>query len=155
MTNTIRAPVPNRVTVHVPLAFVRRGGRKQIFVPDGAQGPSTSQPTRVDNTLVKTLGRAFRWRKLLETGPFSTLDELATAEKINPSYVSRILRMTLLAPEIIEAILDGRQPAELTLTVLMQPFSVEWNRHTERLLPNRSKQTFGRKLSDETREWNR
>jgi hypothetical protein len=65
--------------------------------------------------MIKALARAFRWRKLLETGVYATIEELAAAEKINPSYVSRILRMTLLAPDIVEAILDGRHPTELTL----------------------------------------
>jgi len=128
------------MTVRVPMAFTKRGGRKLIITPDGASTVLSSRP-RIDNALIKALGRAYRWRKLLETGSFATVDELAAAEKINPSYVSRVLRLTLLAPEMVEAILDGRQPAELTLTVLMRPFSVEWNRHTERWSPNKSKQS--------------
>ena len=76
--------------------------------------------------MVKALARAFRWRKLMETGAFATVEELAGAEKINASYVSRVLRLTLLAPDIVEAILDGRQPAETTLAALMRPFAVEW-----------------------------
>ena len=77
--------------------------------------------------MVKALARAFRWRGLLETGVYATIDEMAAAEKINESYVSRVLRLTLLAPDIVEAILDGRQPAEMTLTVLIRPFPVEWS----------------------------
>jgi len=65
---------------------------------------------------------------MLETGRYGTIDELAAAEKINSSYVSRLLRLTLLAPDIVEAILDGRQPDGMTLPVLMEPFSVEWER---------------------------
>jgi hypothetical protein len=76
--------------------------------------------------MIKSLGRAFRWRRLLETGAYGTIDEIATAEKINPSYVSRLLRMTLLAPDIVESILDGRQTNGLTLARAMQPFPVEW-----------------------------
>ena len=64
--------------------------------------------------MVKALARALRWRELLETGAYDTIEELAAAEKINSSYVSRILRLTLLAPAIVEAILDGRQPVEMT-----------------------------------------
>ena len=79
--------------------------------------------SRVDDTLVKTLARAFRWRRLLETGDHGTVEEIARGEGINPSYVSRILRLTLLAPDIVEAILDGRQPPQLTLARLMKPFS--------------------------------
>ena len=81
-----------------------------------------------DSTLVKALGRALRWHQMMETGRFATLNELAAAEKINPSYVSRLLRLTLLAPDIIEAILDGRQPEGMTLPALMEPFPVGWGR---------------------------
>jgi hypothetical protein len=81
--------------------------------------------TRIDNTMVKALARAFRWRKLLETDVYGTVEEIAAAEKINTSYVSRILRMTLLAPEIVKVIVDGRHPTELTLAKLMKPFPVE------------------------------
>lgn len=63
---------------------------------------------------------------MMETGRFGTIDELAAAEKINSSYVSRLLRLTLLAPDIVEAILHGRQPQAMTLPVLMRPFPVEW-----------------------------
>jgi hypothetical protein len=74
------------------------------------------------------MARAFRWRKLLETGGYGTIDELAVAEKINISYVSRILRMTLLAPNIVEAVLSGKQPPKLTLAILMLPCPIEWER---------------------------
>jgi hypothetical protein len=77
--------------------------------------------------MFKALARGFRWRKLLETGAYGTIEEIAAAEKINSSYVGRLLRMTLLAPDIVEAILDGRQPAEMTLAGLMEPFPVEWS----------------------------
>ncbi len=81
-----------------------------------------------DSALLKALARGFRWRKLLETGEFSTIEEIADAENINPSYVSRVLRMTLLAPEIVEAILAGRQPEGLTMARAMQPFPWQWQR---------------------------
>jgi len=113
------------VTVRVPLSFRRRGGRKLVIAPEGGV-PWAPPRTRVDNAMVKAVGRAFRWRKLLETGVYGTVDEIAAAEKINDSYVSRVLRLTLLAPDIVEAILDGRQPVEITLTVLMRPVPVEW-----------------------------
>jgi hypothetical protein len=74
--------------------------------------------------MFKALARGFRWRKLLETGVYGTIEEIAAAEKINSSYVSRLLRMTLLAPAMVEEILDGQQPAEMTLTVLIVPFAV-------------------------------
>ena len=113
------------VTVEIPFTIRKRGGRKQVITPDGASA-WVSPRTRIDSTMIKAIARGFRWRKLLETGVYGTLEEIAAAEKINPSYVSRLLRTTLLAPEVVEAILDGRQPSDMTLALLMQPFGVLW-----------------------------
>ena len=113
------------VTVTVPFAIRKRGGRTLVVTPDGV----TSAPaprTRVDSALLKALARGFRWRKLLETGHFATIQEIAEAENINPSYVSRVLRVTLLAPETVEAILAGTQPAGLTRAKVMKPFPMDW-----------------------------
>ncbi|MCB1379087.1 MAG: hypothetical protein KDK89_12070, partial [Alphaproteobacteria bacterium] len=70
--------------------------------------------------------RAHRWKRFLESGEYSSVAELAAAEKINESYICRVLRLTLLAPDIVKAILDGRQPPELQMNVLLKPFPVEW-----------------------------
>ena len=118
--------------VRVPMTFATRGGRKSVISPDGVSAVMSRRPP-VDNTLVKALARAFRWRKLLETGVYTTIDEMAAAEKINASYVCRVLRLTLLAPDIAEAILDGRQPAEMTLAVLMRPIPITWREQIEAL----------------------
>ena len=115
------------VTVTVPFAIRKRGGRKLVITPDGMTAAPAPR-ARVDSALLKALARGFRWRKLLETGDFATIEEIAQAENINPSYVSRLLRMTLLAPEIVEAILAGRQPDGLTMARAMQPFPPEWLR---------------------------
>ena len=116
------------LTVHIPLTVRRRGGRKVVIAPDGTEAPAVGAAARIDSTLVKALARAFRWRRMLESGMVSTVGEIAAREKINKSYVSRILRLTLLAPDIVEAILDGRQMPEVTLPVLMGPFPLEWDR---------------------------
>ena len=113
------------VTVTVPFAIRKRGGRKLVITPDGTTTAPMTR-ARVDSALLKALARGFRWRKLLETGDFSTIQEIAAAENINPSYVSRVLRMTLLAPEIVEAILAGSQPPGLTMAKAMQLFPLEW-----------------------------
>jgi hypothetical protein len=107
------------------MTFARRGGRKLIVSPDGAAGVPRSRP-RIDNALVNALARAYRWQRMLETGEYGAVTEIAAAEKINRSYVCRVLRLTLLAPDIVEAILDGRQAATVTLAVLMKPFPVAW-----------------------------
>jgi hypothetical protein len=110
----------------VPFAIGKDAGRKLVLAPVGTD--STPVRPRVDNAMVKALARAFRWRRLMETGRHGSIEELAAAEKINASYVSRILRLTLLAPDIVEAILDGRQPAEMTLAEFMKPFPPYWNK---------------------------
>ena len=118
------------VTVTVPFAIRKRGGRTLVITPDGV----TSAPaprTRVDSALLKALARGFRWRKLLETGHFATIQEIAEAENINPSYISRLLRMTLLAPETVEAILAGRKPEGLTMSRAMQPFALDWGQQRQ------------------------
>jgi hypothetical protein len=86
---------------------------------------------RVDNAMVKALARAFRWRKMLDEGVYGTLEDLARARDVNATYVSRVLRLTLLAPEIVEAILDGRQPAELQLDDLLKRFPLVWELQRE------------------------
>jgi hypothetical protein len=78
--------------------------------------------------MVKAIARAFRWRELLENGTHATIAEIAAVEKINESYVGRVLRLTLLAPRTVEAILNGRQPPEMTLEHLMRPFPTCWIR---------------------------
>ena len=80
----------------------------------------------VHDAMVKALARAIRWRRMLDKGVHATLEDLARAKGVNATYVSRILRLTLLAPEIVEAILDGRQPAELQLDDLLEGFPLEW-----------------------------
>ncbi len=82
------------------------------MTPDGA--PWAPRP-RVDNAMVKALARAFRWRRMLDEGICGNMEELAKSERVNPGYKSRVLRLTLLAPEIVEAILDGRQPEGVRL----------------------------------------
>ena len=80
--------------------------------------------------MVKALARAFRWRKMLDTGMYATLEELARATGINATYVSRVLRLTLLAPEIVEAIPDGRQRSELQLDDLLAQRASLWSCRT-------------------------
>ena len=118
-------PPDEVVRVRVPFSIRKRGGRKLVVVPAGT-APVPDRP-RVDNAMVKALARAFRWRKLLESGTYGTIEELAAAEKINSSYVSRILRLTLLAPDILEAICSGKHAPKVTLAILMQPFSIIWS----------------------------
>lgn len=114
-------PVPETLNIHVPYRLVKRGGRKEMQLPPGAPPPHET-----DSTLVKALARAFRWKRMLEAGEFTTINDLAVHESIAPSYLTRVLRLTLLAPDIVEAILDGAQGTEMTLAALMEPFPELW-----------------------------
>ena len=119
------------ISVNLPMTFKLRGGRKVIVLPDGTQGSPVPMAT-IDNTMIKAIARAFRWQKLLENETYGCLEEIARAEKIGSSFVSRVVRLALLAPDIVEAILAGKQPASLTLKDLMLPFPVEWERQRVR-----------------------
>ncbi|MEF2546389.1 hypothetical protein VQ045_04365 [Aurantimonas sp. E1-2-R+4] len=123
---TRATPIPETITLHVPFRVVKRGGRKEMQLPDGAARSRSS-----DNTLVKTLARAFRWKRMLESGDFATIAELAEREGIAASYVTRVLRLTLLAPDIVEVILDGQQAPEVTLAILMKPLSEHWQNQND------------------------
>ena len=112
---------PQTLTVVIPLRVKPRGGRRAMVTPG-----ALALDRRQDITLIKAVARAFRWRRMLESGRFATINDLAAAEKINSSYVSRVLRLTLLAPDLVEAILDGRQPEAFTLPALMEPFPLGW-----------------------------
>ena len=94
------------ITVRVPMTFRRFGGRKLVIVPEGGETPAP-EPPELDSPLVRALARAFRWRKQLEDGTRKSLGDIARAEKISSSYVTRILRLSTLAPDIVELILDG------------------------------------------------
>ena len=114
-------PVPKTVTVHIPFRLVKRGGRKEIQLPDGA-----SSQCKMDNTLVKALARAFRWKQMLESGEFVSISEVARSEGIAFTYMARVLRLSLLSPEVVDAILSGHQPSHITLAKLMDPFPLNW-----------------------------
>lgn len=122
---TRATPIPETVTIHVPFRLVKRGGRKEMQLPEGVE-----HARKPDNTLVKALARAFRWKRMLESGEFASISELAEKEGIAFTYMARILRLTLLAPDIVETILDGKQGPEITLARALEPFPVEWSRQT-------------------------
>ena len=125
---TRRQTTVETISVHVPFAIRKYGGRKQIVMP--AEIHLNDQRSRVDSTLVKALARAFRWKHMLESGEFTTVKDLAEHEKMAFSYMTRVLWLSLLAPEIVEAILEGRQPKEMKLAGLLDPFPVAWTQQT-------------------------
>ena len=125
------------VTVRVPISIRKRGGRRLVLAPDGTDVTLAPVCRHIDNAMVKAIARAFRWRELLENGSYTTIREIATAEKINESYVGRVLRLTLLAPDIVEAILAGRQPADLQLEDLLRRLPIEWRAQVDGMIVRR------------------
>ena len=114
------------MVVSIPISMRRTGGRKKLVTPANA-APWSPPPARVDNTILKALARAHRWRGMLESKLFASVRDLAKAEKINEAYLGRVLRLTLLSPKITEAILSGKQRDELELAELLKPFPIEWD----------------------------
>ena len=118
--------ITETVTIHVPFRIVKRGGRKEMILP-----PSAQTRRQADDSLIKALARAFRWKRMLESGKFSTITELAQCERIAAPYLTRVFRLAFLAPEVVEAILDGRQPRDLTLQSLRGQLPDEWSSQTD------------------------
>ena len=116
--------------VRVPMTFRRRGGRKEIVVSEGLDAARSPAP-RSDDPLVLAIARAHRWKELLEIGRYADITELAQAMGVNASYVGRLLNLTLLAPDIIETIVSGRDPGGLSLERLYRlPLAWEEQRRT-------------------------
>jgi hypothetical protein len=111
------------ITIHIPMTFRKRGGRRMVVTPDGA---AWAPRPRVDNAMVKALARAFRWQRMFESGRYANLTELAAAEKVTLPYLTSILQFAHLAPDLVEMLLDGRQPAGLTLREVLSNLPIEW-----------------------------
>jgi hypothetical protein len=123
MTRTRRSVEEDGKTlrVHIPIQLKTRGGRKEVIVPGGRDGGGQE-----NQALVIALARAHCWAELLETGKVASLGELAAHVGVDPAYISRFLRLTLLAPDIIERILDGREPSGLSLAKLIRDVPSVW-----------------------------
>jgi hypothetical protein len=121
------------ITVRIPMTWKRRGGRKVIIAPGGDDAWAPAKP-RPDETLIRALARAHRWKRLLEEGRYRSAGELAEAERVSRRYVNRLLRLTLLAPDIQEAILEGRQPKALQLKELTRAMPSAWEEQRSALL---------------------
>jgi hypothetical protein len=115
----------NMLVIRIPMKFQRRGGRKRIVAPDGSELAPRSKP-QPDGTLVKALARAWRWQRMLDEGVYASVSDIGDAEDISKSYVSRILRLALLAPDLVEAILAGSTDQVLMLEKLQRPLPASW-----------------------------
>ncbi|MBN1458348.1 MAG: hypothetical protein JXA57_02345 [Armatimonadetes bacterium] len=121
----------DQLVVRIPMQLKRRGGRKEIIVPGGLPGsPTSKSPTQ--EPLVTALARAFHWQDLIETGRYQSITELAEALGVDRSYVGRILRLALLAPDIVEMIVEGREPSGLSLEQLLKGMPLGWEEQRQR-----------------------
>jgi hypothetical protein len=137
----VKCPASEPLTIEVPLAFKKRGGRKQMIIPHGKAVPSApnrSLSAGANESLIRALARAHRWKEMLESESYASITELAEDEKVNRSYLCRVLRLTLLAPHFVQAIVDAR-PVSLSLAQLLQPFTPEWNQQLSSLADRSAK----------------
>lgn len=116
---------PTHVTVRVPLRIKRRAGRKTIVTPVMDKLPAPTS-TRADPTVLKALARAFRYQRMLDEGRYASISEMAAAEKIERGYLGSLLRLTLLAPDVVEDCLSGAPCSGLQLADLRTPFPDAW-----------------------------
>ena len=122
-----------RITVHIPMALKVRGGRKEVILPEElVTEHSPARKPATQESLVIAIARAHRWKMLLESGKYRSIGDLARAINMDNSYVARLLNLTLLAPDIVMAILDGREPSGLSLSLLMKNIPLDWVEQRER-----------------------
>ena len=118
------------LTTKIPMTFRRRAGKAVIVLPNGERAIERREAL-IDNAMVKLIARGHRWHRQLFDGTHASIADIAKSENINPSFVSRVLRLAYLSPTLLEAILDGKYPAHLTMKDLMEPFPMEWERQAE------------------------
>jgi hypothetical protein len=116
--------------IRVPMEFEVRGGRREIILPLGAE---TEPKAQANGPLVVALGKAFRWQKMLEEGEVGSLSALANQAGLDRSYVSRILGLVVLAPDIVKAILAGREPDGLSVAQLLNDVPMAWEQQRVQL----------------------
>lgn len=120
------------IVVSVPLRLKKRGGRKEVILSQGSTSDGSMRPT-YQEALVIAIARAHRWQRLLDEGKFQSISDIAREIGLDVSFAARLMRLTLLAPDIIELILMGDEPSGLSLTTLTKPFPPDWNRQRKEL----------------------
>lgn len=116
-----------KIIVRIPINLRRWGGKKVLVGPQGQDLRNLDLEVRKDEKLLKALGRAYRWHKMIAIGKYQSASELAEAENINKSYLLRVMRVMLLSPRIVDAVLNGRQPEGFALTDIEKAFSPVWS----------------------------
>ena len=123
---TITVNENGNLHIHIPMFVKRSHGRKVIFAPQTLEGKNADMPDIVQSAVVQSLARAFSWAELLERGDIKSVAELARSLYVDSSYISRTLKLTTLAPDIVEAILNGEEPDGLSLSKLVLSFPADW-----------------------------
>jgi hypothetical protein len=124
---TITVADNGNLQIHIPMLIRRMRGRKMVFAPHTLDGDTPGFAVPVQDAVIQALARAFSWAEILETGQIKTISELARNLEVDSSYVARILKLTTLAPDIIEAIINGEEPDGLSLARLIKSFPEEWS----------------------------
>ena len=114
--------------IRIPMQFSRRSSRKMIVGPDGKTISEMidAKADNTDYTFISALGKAFSWQRMLDEGKYESPKDLAEKEKVEVTHMYRVMRLTLLAPDIIEAVLNGKQPRTLTLQNVVRGFPISW-----------------------------
>ena len=124
----------DRITVHIPMTMKKRGGWKEIILPEGvAPVHSSARKSVTQDSLILAIARAHRWKAILESGRFASITELAVAIKLEKSYLARLLNLTLLTPDIIQAILAGNEPSGVSLEKLTKNLPLDWGEQRKAL----------------------
>ncbi len=116
------------IVVRIPVRFYRRNGR-QMVLTRGDHG-QTSPDRETNGSLVSALAKAYRWQEQLESGEYTSFEDLAAGNGVDRTYVGRILRLTSLAPGIVERVLDGDEPEGISLRRLQKGVPAVWAEQT-------------------------
>ena len=110
--------------VVIPLTIRRRNGRTRVLPPENV---ADRQVRAQDPHILKALGRAWAWRRKLESGEIATVGDIAKAEKVTDRFISRTMRLSYLSPEVLERMLVGREPPAATWNDLVKAASAPWS----------------------------
>ncbi len=126
-TNIVVKRENGAVVVRIPVNYYRRKGRQMVLASGDASGDQQPAPAP-SHTLIANLAKAYRWQEQLESGEYSTLDELGKSLGVDRTYVSRILQLTSLSPPLVERILSGDEPPGLSIESLRNAIPEIWDR---------------------------
>ena len=121
------------IVIDIPMALRHRGGRKEVVLPPGVAPVAESAGEEAPTALALALARAFRWQEMIESGKAASNSDLARKLKLDQSYIARTIRLASLAPDLVEAILDGREPDGLSLRALRRDLPLLWQEQWELL----------------------